>query len=77
VQQIQQAATQAQGELSGTEQGQLGQIISTLQQEIGANQSLSTGTAQLWALLHSGELPLSLNNYLVQLASYLSASGGS
>lgn len=77
VQLIQTAASQAQGELSGSEQGQLSQIISTLNQEINSGQSLSTGTAQLWALLHSGELPASLDTYLTQLASYLSASQGS
>lgn len=77
VQLIQSAASQAQGELSGGEQGQLSQIIGTLNQEVGSGQSLSTGTAQLWTLLHSGELPSSLNNYLTLLASYLSASQGS
>lgn len=77
VQEIQQAVTKAQSELSPTEQGKLNQIISTLNKEIEANQSLSTGTAQLWALVHSGELPSSFSNYLEQLASYLSASAGS
>jgi hypothetical protein len=77
VQQIQQATNRAQGELSPTEQAQLTQIISTLQQEAGSGQSLSTGTAQLWGLLHSGELPASFNAYLEELASYLSGSGGS
>ncbi len=77
VQEIQSAVSQAQGELSNTEQGQLSQIIGTLNQEIGSEQSISTGIAQLWALLHSGELPASLNTYLTQLATYLSASQGS
>lgn len=77
VQEIQQAVTKAQGELTQTEQAQLGQIISTLQQEINHGESLSTGTAQLWGLLHSGELPTSFNNYLEELASFLSGSGGS
>jgi hypothetical protein len=77
VQEIKAAVSQAQGELSGAQQGQLGQVISTLTQEIGARQSLSTGLAQLWGLLHSSELPSSLNTYLIQLATYLSASQGS
>jgi len=77
VTEIQAAVGQAQGELSGSEQGQLSQIISTLNQEISSGQSLSTGIAQLWSLLHSGELPASLNTYLIQLATYLSASQGS
>jgi hypothetical protein len=77
VQQIQAAATKAQGELSGAEQGQLNQIVGTLNQEISSGQSISTGVAQLWALLHSGELPSSLNTYVGLLASYLSASQGS
>jgi len=77
VQQISTAVNQASGELSGTEKGQLGQVVSTLNQEIGSGQSTSTGVAQLWALLHSGELPSSLNTYLIQLATYLSASQGS
>lgn len=77
VQEIQAAANEAKGELSGAEQGQLSQIISTLNQEIASGQTLSTGLAQLWGLLHSGELPSSLNTYLIQLATYLSASQGS
>ena len=77
VQQISTAVNQASGELSGTEKGQLGQVVSTLNQEISSGQSTSTGVAQLWALLHSGELPSSLNTYLIQLATYLSASQGS
>ncbi|WP_157436548.1 hypothetical protein [Actinospica robiniae] len=77
VQEIQQAVTKAQGELSQTEQAQLSQIIGTLQSEVNNNESTSTGAAQLWGLLHSGELPTSLNNYLEELASFLSSSGGS
>ncbi|HWG27886.1 hypothetical protein [Actinospica sp.] len=77
VQQVQSVVNQAKGELSNTEQGQLGQVISTLQQEIGSGQSLSTGMSQFWALLHSNELPSSLNTYLTQYAEYLSASQGS
>jgi type II secretory pathway component PulF len=68
---------QAKGELTNTEQGQLSQVISTLRQEISSGQSLSTGMSQFWALLHSNELPSSLNAYLTQYAEYLSASQGS
>lgn len=77
VQEIQSVVSQAQGELTGTEQSQLSQIISTLSGEISSGQSISTGMTQFWALLHSGELPSSLNNYLEQYALYLSASQGS
>jgi type II secretory pathway component PulF len=77
VQEIKTAAGQASGELSGAQQRQLSQIISTLKQEINSGQSISTGLAQLWGLLHSGELPSSLNTYLTELATYLSASQGS
>lgn len=77
VQQIQSVVNQAQGELTSTEQAQLNQILSTLTQEIGSGQSLSTGMSQFWALLHSNELPSSLNTYLTQYAQYLSASQGS
>ncbi|HTJ68985.1 MAG TPA: hypothetical protein VL551_15730 [Actinospica sp.] len=77
VQQVQTIVNQAKGELTSTEQGQLTQIISTLQQEISGGQSLSTGMSQFWALLHSNELPSSLNTYLIQYAEYLSASQGS
>ena len=77
VQEIQTAATQAKGELSGSAQSQLTQAVGTLNQEIGSGQSISTGLTQLWTLLHSGELPSSLNTYLIQLATYLSASQGS
>jgi hypothetical protein len=77
VQQIQSVVNQAKGELTSTEQAQLGQIISTLTQAIGSGQSLSSGMTQFWALLHSNELPTSLNTYLTQYAEYLSASQGS
>lgn len=77
VQEIQSAVSQAQGQLSGAQRAQLSQIIGTLNQEINSQESISTGIAQLWALLHSGELPSSLNTYLIQLATYLSASQGS
>jgi len=77
VQQIQSVVNQAKGELTSTEQAQLSQIISTLNQAIGSGQSLSSGMTQFWALLHSNELPTSLNTYLTQYAEYLSASQGS
>ena len=77
VQQIQTAVTQAQGELTASEQSQLTQITSTLNQEISSGQSISTGVAQLWSVLHSGELPSSFSSYVGLLASYLSASQGS
>jgi hypothetical protein len=77
VQEIKTAVGRASGELSGTQRGQLGQIVSALSQEINSGQSISPGLAQFWGLLHSGELPSSLNTYLVQLATYLSASQGS
>ncbi|MBR7828052.1 hypothetical protein KDK95_17175 [Actinospica sp. MGRD01-02] len=77
VQQIESVVNQAKGELTSTQQAQLNQVISTLKQEIGSGQSLSTGMTQFWALLHSNELPTSLNTYLTQYAEYLSASQGS
>ena len=77
VQEIQSVVNQASGELTGTQQAQLTQVISTLKQEIGSGQSISTGMTQFWALLHSNELPSSLNTYLTQFAEYLSASQGS
>jgi hypothetical protein len=77
VQQIQSVVNQAKGELTSTEQAQLSQIINTLAQAIGSGQSLSSGMTQFWALLHSNELPTSLNTYLTQYAEYLSASQGS
>jgi hypothetical protein len=77
VQQIQSVVGQASGELTGTEQGQLTQVVNTLSQEVTSGQSISTGMTQFWALLHSGELPSSLNTYLEQYAMYLSASQGS
>jgi hypothetical protein len=77
VQQIQSVVNQAKGELTSTEQAQLSQIINTLTQAIGSGQSLSSGMTQFWALLHSNELPTSLNTYLTQYAEYLSASQGS
>jgi hypothetical protein len=77
VQQIQSVVNQAKGELTSTEQAQLSQIISTLNQAISSGQSLSSGMTQFWALLHSNELPTSLNTYLTQYAEYLSASQGS
>ena len=77
VRQIQSVVNQASGELTGTEQAQLTQIVNTLSQEVSSGQSISTGMTQFWALLHSGELPSSLNSYLQQYAMYLSASQGS
>ena len=77
VQQVQSVVGQASGELTGTEQGQLAQVVNTLSQEVSSGQSISTGMTQFWALLHSGELPSSLNTYLEQYAMYLSASQGS
>lgn len=77
VQEIQAVVSQAKGELSSTQQAQISQVISTLNHEINSGQSLSTGMSQFWALLHSGELPSSLNTYLEQFAMYLSASQGS
>ncbi|HET9169786.1 MAG TPA: hypothetical protein VFN97_10125 [Actinospica sp.] len=77
VHEIQTVVNQARGELTSTQQAQLTQVISTLTQEIGSGQSISTGMTQFWALLHSNELPTSLNTYLTQYAEYLSASQGS
>ena len=77
VQQIQSVVSQAQGELTSTQQGQLTQILSTLSNAVSSGQSISTGMTEFWALLHSNELPSSLNTYLTQYALYLSASQGS
>jgi hypothetical protein len=77
VQQIQSVVNQATGELTSTQQAQLSQILTTLNQAISSGQSLSSGMTQFWALLHSNELPSSLNTYLTQFAEYLSASQGS